>query len=361
MKWSWKLGTFKGIPLYIHATFLIILAWVALAHMGQGPAAVAGGLLFILLIFACVLLHELGHALAAQRYGIETRDITLLPIGGIARLERMPDEPRQELWVALAGPAVNVGIAALLFVWLRMTTGLQPLSDLSLTTGLFLERLMVVNLFLAGFNLLPAFPMDGGRVLRAILALKVDYARATRWAAGLGQGMAVLFGIMGFFFNPFLLIIAFFIWMGAAGEARHAVMRSAFQGVPVPYAMLTDFRTLDAGEELKDVADRIMSGSQQDFPVMDGDRLAGILTRERLLKSLAEGGEHRSVGDAMYTDFPVIASSETLDVAFTKLQGQKVDIMPVLSGERLIGLLTSQNMAEYMMIRTALDKAGEAA
>lgn len=364
MKWSWKIGEFKGIPIHIHTTFLLIIAWVALANLGQGlgAAALVGSLLFVTLIFACVLLHELGHALAARRFGIQTRDITLLPIGGIARLERMPEEPRQELWVALAGPAVNLAIAGALFLWLRLTTGFESLTTLSLTTGLFLERLLLINLFLAGFNLLPAFPMDGGRVLRALLALNLDYARATRFAAGLGQCMAVVFGFLGFFSNPFLLLIAFFVWVGAAQEARQAIMRSAFHGVPVPCAMVTDFRTLQARDSLGSAVDVMRSGSQQDFPVMDGDRLVGILTRERLLRSLAEGGVGRTVGDVMHTDFQVIESSATLEAAFARLQDDPGGaIMPVLYSGRLVGLLTTENMGQYMMIRSALVKAGDAA
>jgi Zn-dependent protease/CBS domain-containing protein len=363
MKWSWKIGEFKGIPVHIHITFLIIIAWLALASLsqGQGLAAVAGGLLFVASIFGCVLLHEFGHSLAARRFGIETRDITLLPIGGIARLERMPEEPRQELWVALAGPAVNVAIAGALFVWLKLTTGFELLSALTLTTGPFLERLLMINLFLAGFNLLPAFPMDGGRVLRALLALKLDHARATRFAAGLGQAMAFVFGFLGFFYNPFLLLIAFFVWIAAAQEARHAMMQSAFRGVPVPYAMVTDFKTLDSRDSLRSALDHMRSRSQHDFPVMDGDRLVGILTRERLLRSLAGGGERRTVGDAMGTNFQVIQASETLETALARLQDRGETTMPVLSGGRLVGLLTSENMDEYLLIRSALEKAGEAA
>ncbi|RPJ61176.1 MAG: site-2 protease family protein, partial [Acidobacteria bacterium] len=168
MKWSWRIGSLFGIPVYIHATFVLIILWVALSHWLQGQmlGATLRGIAFVLALFACVVLHELGHALTARRYRIKTRDITLLPIGGVARLERMPDDPRQELWVALAGPAVNVGIAVVLFLLLYSAGTWQPIADLSMTQGSFLERLMVLNVFLVAFNLLPAFPMDGGRILR---------------------------------------------------------------------------------------------------------------------------------------------------------------------------------------------------
>ena len=212
MKWSWKFAEFRGIGVYMHATFLILIAFVVLSHWSAGNtvAKTLEGVGFILSLFACVLLHEFGHALMAARYGIKTRDITLLPIGGLARLERMPDEPIQELWVALAGPAVNVVIAAALFVWLQFSAALAPLEQLTVTSGPFLERLMVVNVILVVFNMLPAFPMDGGRVLRALLATKMEYTHATQIAAHTGQAMAILFGILGFYFNPFLIFIAFF-------------------------------------------------------------------------------------------------------------------------------------------------------
>jgi Zn-dependent protease len=189
MPWSWKLVRIAGIDVYVHATFFMVIAWIALIHWNesQNLAAVIDGVGFILALFACVVLHEFGHALTAARFGIRTRDITLLPIGGLARLERMPDVPLQELWVALAGPAVNVVIAIVLFAWLRGSGAWEAVEGIGVTAGTFGERVMVANVFLAGFNLLPAFPMDGGRALRAVLATRMEYTRATQWAAMVGQ------------------------------------------------------------------------------------------------------------------------------------------------------------------------------
>ncbi|MFP5344289.1 MAG: site-2 protease family protein, partial [Gammaproteobacteria bacterium] len=232
MKWSWKLTRIAGIDVYVHATFFLLLIWLAWSYwlMMGALSAVLSGVGFILALFVCIVLHELGHALTARRYGIRTRHITLLPIGGVASMERMPSDPRQEIRVALAGPAVNVAIALALWGWLRASNGWVPPEQLGLAGGPFLQRLMIVNLFVAGFNLLPAFPMDGGRVLRAALALRMDYARATRVAASLGQGLALALGFLGLFINPFLLFIALFVWIGAAAEASATQIKSALAG-----------------------------------------------------------------------------------------------------------------------------------
>lgn len=219
---SLHLGTFSGIPVFLHWTFLLLLGFVAVSRLvvsGSVPVALSGAL-FVALIFACVVLHEFGHALAARRFGIGTRDVTLLPIGGIARLDRMPRDPRQELWVALAGPAVNLGIAGLLGIWLAA----------DITGGSLAARLLSVNLALVAFNMLPAFPMDGGRVLRALLARRAGHARATEVAAKIGRGMAVVFGLAGLLWNPMLILIALFVWFGAGEEVRMARQRAAFGG-----------------------------------------------------------------------------------------------------------------------------------
>jgi Zn-dependent protease len=220
MTGSWRLGKIAGIDVFVHATFFILLAWVALsAYLPRGSAAAAAsGVASILTVFGVVVLHELGHDLVARRFGIATREITLLPIGGISRLERMPEDPRQELQVALAGPAVNVGLAAAAYAAL-LVLGSGAIDHMSVMEGSFLARLFSINLSLALFNLLPAFPMDGGRIFRALLALRMDRVRATEVAARTGQAMALLFGVAGLFFNPLLVLIALFVWTGAAQEA----------------------------------------------------------------------------------------------------------------------------------------------
>ncbi|HEV8380191.1 MAG TPA: site-2 protease family protein [Gemmatimonadales bacterium] len=356
MKWSWRIGRLAGIDLYMHVTFVLLLGWVAINYYAarRSVADALMGVAFIVSLFAIVVLHELGHALTARRFGIPTRDITLLPIGGVARLERMPDDPRQELLVALAGPAVNVMLAAIFFVLLQLGAGVPPVSNLTRMDGSFLSRMLWVNVSLVAFNMLPAFPMDGGRVLRALLAMRMDYVRATRAAATVGQAMAVLFGFVGLFANPFLVLIALFVWIGAAGEAATVQLRSAVERVPVERAMITDFRRLAPGDPLSRAVQHVLAGFQEDFPVVEGDRIAGVLTRADLLKALAERGVEARVGDVMQRDFETADPRDMLDGVLARLQQRHM--LPVLSNGQLVGLLTKANLGELLMVEDALRK-----
>jgi Zn-dependent protease len=223
MRSSLKVASIFGIEVRIHLTFLLFLIWIWFSYYQvAGFAGAVQGVLFILALFACVLLHEFGHAFAARGFGIETPDITLLPIGGVARLSRIPEKPWQELVVAVAGPLVNVVIAAALILVIHRSAPLEQLEYLESPRIELLAKLASVNVMLVLFNLIPAFPMDGGRVLRALLAMAMPYARATQIAAWIGQGLAVVFGIFGIFGNPFLIFIAFFIFVGAQQEAAMA-------------------------------------------------------------------------------------------------------------------------------------------
>jgi len=358
MKWSIKIGRFAGIYVYMHVTFLILVSWVALVHwrQDQSIAAVFAGVMFILTVFLCVVLHEFGHALTARRYGIKTRDIILLPIGGVARLERLPTNPLQELWVALAGPAVNVVIALGLFAWLSLTASFEPIQKLTVTTGPFVERIMAVNLFLVAFNMIPAFPMDGGRVLRAILATRKEYSRATQIAASIGQGIAILFGFIGLFYNPFLLFIAFFVWIGAAQEASMAHMSSAISNTPVQQAMLTDFRYLNKNDSLDRAVELTLAGSQKDFPVVDNGRIEGILTQSDLLRALSASDQYPTITSAMQDNFVTVDSLEMLESAFAKLKDCNCHTLPVTLNGKLVGMLTMDNLGEYMRIQAALKR-----
>jgi Zn-dependent protease len=356
MRWSIKIGKLAGIDVFIHFTFFLLLAWIAFIYYNQNQSVAAAmtGIAFILVIFACVVLHELGHALTARKYGIKTRDIILLPIGGVARLEKMPDKPMQELSVALAGPAVNVIIAGLLAGYLYLSNSFTPLGQLASTGVGFLERIMAVNIFLVAFNMIPAFPMDGGRALRALLAMRLSYPKATQYAATLGQGIAVMFGIIGLFYNPLLILIAIFVWFGAAQEAKITQIKSAFNGVPVSNAMLTDFRTLDRNQTLEQAVEMTISGTQKDFPVTDNGEILGILTQSDLLSALSNLGPHASVSEAMQQHFITVDSYEMIETAFSKLSNCNCHTLPVTHNDQLVGLLTMDRLGEYMRIQAAL-------
>jgi Zn-dependent protease/predicted transcriptional regulator len=356
MHWSWKIGRFAGIDVFMHATFLLLLGWVALSAWLQDHtvAAMAHALIFIIALFVCVVLHEYGHALVARRYGIPTRDITLLPIGGVSRLERMPDEPREELRVAVAGALVNIAIAAVLYVVLLLTGSTVPLTQVDITTGPFIPSLILVNILLAVFNLIPAFPMDGGRVLRAALATRMNYVRATNLAASFGQAFALLFGFVGLFYNPFLIFIALFVWIGAAQEASMTSVRSSLSGIPVAHAMIQRFQTLAPEDRLSKAVELVLSGSQQDFPVAQDGQPVGVLTRDDLMVALERRGSDTLVSDVMRRQFDVLDSHDMLQTASDKLQQCDCHTMLVVHSGQLVGMVTMDNIGEYLMVRAAM-------
>jgi Zn-dependent protease/CBS domain-containing protein len=352
MGWSLKVGKILGIDVKVHLTFFLLLVWFGFIYYAQGGGAAAvQGLLFILLLFVCVLLHEFGHALAARRYGIATKDIILLPIGGVARLQRMPDKPSQELVVALAGPAVNVVIVLILLLLLG---GVQTLDMTRAENPSLLQQLLSANIWLVLFNLVPAFPMDGGRVLRSLLAMRLPYAQATQTAATIGQGMAFLFGFLGLFYNPLLIIIALFIFLGASQEASVATMRDVMKGMPVSAAMVTDFRTLTPHSTLDDAVNALLQTSQHEFPVIDPSGVRGILTRDTLIAALRKDGHETPVAQVMTKDLPTVHANTPFDEAFRLMEEHQAKVLPVV-GQRgeLVGLLTTENIGEMMRVHTA--------
>jgi Zn-dependent protease/predicted transcriptional regulator len=359
MKWSWTIGRIAGIKLRVHATFLILLAWLALVDY-RSTGTVTGALLgisFTLALFASVLLHELGHALAGRRVGVPTRDITLLPIGGVARLEHIPDKPKQELGIALAGPAVTVLIVLVLGLVLVLAGQpmiLTPNAIARGNAGAFLAQLMWLNVTLLLFNLLPAFPMDGGRVLRSLLALHRDYLQATEIAVRVGRAFALLFGVVGLFVNPFLMLIALFIWVSAAAESSALHERSTLSGVQVKRLMVGDIRTLTPGDTLDEALRQVLTGFQHDFPVVEGEKVVGVLTRSALLAGLAKSGPASLVGASMDASFRTADPDEPVERALARLRECQCRTLPVLSGGRLCGVLTAENVAEFVMIDAAL-------
>lgn len=353
--WSWNIGRIAGIPIYIHWTFLVLLAWIAYAgtrggHTGAQALVEVG---FTLALFGCVVLHELGHALMARRFGVPTADITLLPIGGVARLQKVPEKPQEEFLVAIAGPLVNVVIVLLLYL-AGVRAQIIQTDEAILLTGGFWGRLMLVNIFLVLFNLLPAFPMDGGRVLRSLLAMTMDYNRATRIAASIGQMMALGFAFLGLQSNPLLLLIALFVWIGAGSEAADVQQKTELRDVPVREAMLTDYQTLVPTDPLSRAAELLLAGSQQEFPVLDDGQIIGVLTRQALLRGLSHGGRDAAVSEYLDRTVGQVEASAMLVPALTQMRETGAMMMQVVEDGRTVGLLTLENIGELLLLRAAV-------
>jgi Zn-dependent protease/predicted transcriptional regulator len=355
--WSFRIGKLLGIDVYVHFTFILLLGFIGISQWIKtgDMAATLTGLAFIAALFACVVLHEFGHCLTARRYGIVTHDITLLPIGGLARLERMPERPLQELWVALAGPAVNVLIAALIIAGLAATSSFVPTVPSGITGDSFLQQLAAVNLVLALFNLLPAFPMDGGRVLRALLATRLDYVKATGIAARIGQFLAMALGFIGLFSNPFLVFIALFVWIGAEQEYGMVKIKSALTGISAGEIMVTDFQTLRPADTLDVAVSHFLGGFQQDFPVVGcSGETVGMLTRIDLIGTVAKSGTTARVDEVMQREFQAVQVSEPAEAVLTKFQSRDCHALPVVDDGCLVGILTIEKIGEFLAMRSAL-------
>ncbi|HEU4681324.1 MAG TPA: site-2 protease family protein, partial [Gemmatimonadales bacterium] len=311
MKWVYTIGRIAGTDIKVHVTFILFLGWWALlGYQAGGSAAAVAAALLLLTLFACILLHEFGHILMARRFGVRTPDVILLPIGGVARLERIPDEPKQELLIALAGPAVTAALALIFYLLVRLTGGDAGVDELNPVAPL-LTQLFVANVWLLLFNLIPAFPMDGGRVLRALLASRMGLARGTRVAATLGQVLAVAGGLFGLTAaQPLLVLVAFFVFLGASAEAAAVEARVAGEGINVGQMMVTNFRSLPIHATLGDAVDLLLSGEQREFPVVDNlGRTEGILTRDNLIRGLSQQGPGSTVAQVMTPGAPTVHPS----------------------------------------------------
>jgi len=357
MGWSVNIGRIAGTAVRIHITFVLFLGWIFIASWySGGPQAAWSGLAFMILLFACVLAHEFGHIFTARAFGVSTPDVTLLPIGGVARLERIPEKPSEELLVALAGPAVNVVIAVALVLFANANLNPQGLAAVESARISMVDRLAAVNLFLAIFNMIPAFPMDGGRVLRALLAIRLGHVRATEVAASIGQFVAFGLGFLGLFGNPLLIFIAIFVYLAASSEAQLVAMRAMSRDVPVSAAMMTQIARLAPQAHIDEAVDTLLKTSQSEFPVVDADgRLAGVLSRAGLIRAIKELGPDARVADAMTTDVPTISHRACLEEAVTLLQGKQAPAVGVLDpAGKLAGLITSETIGEMLMVREAL-------
>lgn len=358
MRRSLYLGSALGTGVYVHWTFFLLVAWVALSGLmlGLGAVGVAYQVALLLALFGCVVLHEFGHVAAAKYFGIPTRDVTLLPIGGVARLERMPTKPSQELVVALAGPMVNVVIVAVLFLLLPGTVfGTSPLTTPNSVTGL-LGRLAWINVALVVFNMIPAFPLDGGRVFRAVLAMFTNRVKATRVAAAVGQVFAVVLGLLGLFVvgNPLLAVVAAFIFFAAAGEARGTMLVEALQGYRARDVMMTNFRVLSPNLSVEDASFDLLATPQRVYPVVEPGsyRVLGVVTRGDLVSAAQRYEFDLTTGDVMSTEFETVHPDQPLEEVF---QGAGSDrICLVIENGSLVGMLSFEAALETIEFRKAL-------
>ncbi len=351
MSWSFPIGRLLGSQLRVHVTFLLLLGWIGWTAFGQGGmTAAVDSMLFVLALFACVLAHEYGHALMARRYGIRTPDITLLPIGGVARLERMPERPYHEIAVSLAGPAVNMGIWGILLAF-GASGGAEALAGPTADDN-FLGQLAMVNLALALFNMIPAFPMDGGRVLRALLTFSMDRVQATRIAAVAGQIAALGFAAWGLMSgNLLLVLIAVFIFLAAQGEASAVARRDIAAGLRVRDATITSFEALSPTDPLQLAGQVLIRTTQHEFPVLDdAGHLCGFLTRQALFRAMAEGETSRLVSEVMAHDVPTLPLAAPLGQALDALQAAPA-VAAVDRNGHVLGYVTAENIGELMVLR----------
>jgi stage IV sporulation protein FB len=357
MSWSVNIGSIAGTAIRIHITFILFLAFFFFLGLASGSVFDAlWTVAFVILLFACVLAHEFGHIFTARAFGVETPDVTLLPIGGVARLARIPEKPVQELLIAIAGPLVNVAIALVLMALTPTHVGAGLFAAMENPKALMVDKLVEANLFVALFNMIPAFPMDGGRVLRALLAIRLGHVRATEIAATIGQWAAFALGFAGLFWNPMLIFIALFVYLAAGSEAQMVALRAMSRDVPVTTAMVTQFATLTGDEHIDAAVETLLQTSQTDFPVVDnGHRLIGIVGRAEIIKSLRERGPDAPVSDVMVKDIPTIERSHRLEEAFRLLQENAVPAVGVVDyAGRLIGLVTAATIGEMLMVQKSL-------
>jgi Zn-dependent protease len=360
MKWSLHLGRIAGVKIVVHWTFVFLIAWVVFLELQRGSDAygIMLMILFVLSIFGCVVLHEMGHSLMARKFGIETKRITLLPIGGVASLERIPEEPKKELLIAVAGPAVNIVIALLLLPFVNFGRAMQLMENEAqhvITPGTFLFALFSVNLLLVAFNAIPAFPMDGGRVLRALLSFKLNRVKATSIAAGLGQVLAVGFFFFGLMYNPFLILISIFVFFGAYSENMIVQHLELLKGYRVKDAMMTKFARLQPDNTLKDAVDKLLEGPDNDIIVCEEEKLIGVVPKNVLIDSLKDKNMEKKVSEIMETDFVAFESNNKLSEVYSDFQRAKKSIYPVVEKGKLVGAIDMANINHFVLIQSNLN------
>ncbi len=355
MKWSIELGRILGIRFRIHLTFLVLVGLFGLAGLTTGGlAAGLSAMLFICAVFLCVTVHELAHSVVASSMGIPVDSITLLPIGGVAVMRGTPEEPLQEILISVVGPAASITIFAVMALPLGVGFDeIWPLNPFTTDVRTFLVSLCSVNLVLGLFNLIPAFPMDGGRMLRGLLNLAIGFERATRIATLIGQIFAVgLIVLGGFFFGHlWLMLIGFFIFLGASAEKRGIRIRSILKGVHVGQIMLTGFRLLAPQEPVGTAAESLIHGLQEDFPVVRDGQLIGLLAREAVASALQQQNLTTSVGELMSVDLPEVTPETDLDAARQKMIIGKHAALPVTSDGYFVGIVSQNHIERYLAMQ----------
>lgn len=354
---SLRLFSVRGVDVRLHITFPLILIFAALQFglLAGSAAGAVFGLGAITILFALVTLHELGHTFAAQHYGIEVKQIVLSPLGGVAQLREMPDRPSQELVIAAAGPAVNFAVAALMSVAAWLSGGGVPSLSAGLPVGgdfgplALFNYVFVANVFLAAFNLLPAFPLDGGRILRALLALRLDYVQATSLAAGVGRVAAVALGIYGFLNGAiFTVLIAFFIYSAAGQEAAYVRYRRLLQGYTVQHAYSPGAYRLEPATTVRGATDLMLLGGQSSFPVVEEGRLLGFLPAAELAHALQSERPYTPVTEVMRRDVAPLSPDLPLFEAEQRLTTEGVDALPVAVAGQYLGLLTRDHVVTLL-------------
>lgn len=362
MKGSLLIAKISGIKIRIHWTFMILIAWIIISEARRGSNAeeVLWTLGFIMAIFFTIILHELGHALTAKQFNFKTRDITLLPIGGVARMDNLPNKPMQEFLVAIMGPMVNLAIAFILFLTIDTSRDLTEItSDLHINGSNFLFHLYTANIFLALFNLIPAFPMDGGRVLRALLATSMKRAKATRIAAIIGQIIAVGFVFLGLLYNPVLLIIGVFIFIGAQAESTMETTREVLKDIKVGDILMHSYTELQAKEPLSTAVAMILDSQERAFIIKDDGQLKGTLSKTEVIQGLAKFGNAARIEQAMKTNVIPLQEKDKLSDVIQQYSDGSETLMPVFSGDKLIGVLNLENIYEFVQIQSAMKQSRE--
>jgi Zn-dependent protease len=363
MKWSLKIAKIAGINVFLHWTFIVLLLGVLAAgirNVGSTENSL-NGFWFILLLFLFVLLHELGHALMGKRFGVKTNHITLLPIGGVAAMEHIPEKPWQEMLIALAGPAVNFVLAFLILIILALSGPVPAISDWwsPVSNDNMLYSLFTTNIMLFSFNLIPAFPMDGGRVLRALLSMKFGRYKATNIAVRIGQLLAiglVLYGLLPTFGNIWMVFIGIFIYLGAGAEGNYESTRSVLSKYKVQDAIMHHFTPLQSKDTIGHAVKILLDGQEKEFVVLEEDAVVGTLTRDEMIEGLGHYGKEAALSEVMHKVVLKLHLQMQLDEVLDQMSDENVHIAPIYENNRLVGVLNRDNIMELLIIDNSQPK-----